>query len=100
MAYEHITQMENILNQEKETLSQMEQQLTFLEEHRSDYRALLDYYYSKQREQDLHDDEEGRIPADLRRGVLSEDDIYDFLGDYRDTALRMMEIALHMLRED
>lgn len=100
MAYEHITHMENILNQQKETLSNLEQQLNFVDEHRSDYRALLDYYYSEQRQQDLQDDEAGRIPSDLRRGVLSEDEIYDLLGDYRDTALRMMEIALHMLRED
>ncbi len=98
--YEHITKQETVLNQYEETLEKLEELLAFLNEHRQDYKALIDYYYSDQRNQDLHDDKQGLIPQDLPRGVLSEDGIFDFLGDYRDTALHMMETALHMLKED
>lgn len=98
--YEYMSKMENILNQYTQTLKEMEELLGSLDEHRQDYKDLLDYYYSDQRRQDLLDDEQGLIPNDLPRGVLSEDGIYDFLGDYRDTALHMIETALHMIRED
>ena len=33
---------------------------------------------------DLADDEAGRFPKDLKRGVLSEDGIWNLLSDYRD----------------
>lgn len=98
--YKELTRMEHILNEYTQTLENMEALLTSLNEHRQDYKDLLAYYYSDQRNQDLQDDERGLIPADLPRGVLSEDGIFDFVGDYRDTALHMMETALHMLKED
>lgn len=98
--YRELTRMENVLNEYTRTLEDMEALLTALDGRRKDYKDLLAYYYSDQRRRDLEDDERGLIPADLPRGVLSEDGIYDFLGDYRDTALHMMETALHMLKED
>lgn len=98
--YEHITKQETVMNQYKEMLGKLEELLCFFDGHRQDYRGLLEYYYSDQRAQDLCDDEQGLIPKDLHRGVLSEDEIYDLLGDYRDTALHMMETALHMIKED
>ena len=100
MAYEHITRMENILNRQKQELQQLEQCLDFWNANREDFQTLFEYYYSDQRNQDLEDDRAGLIPDDLARGVLSEDDIFDFLGDYRETTLRMIETALHMLRQD
>lgn len=96
--YEHITKMENILNHQTAGLHELEEALCFIENHFDDFHALLEYYYSEQRSQDLQNDKDGKLPADLRRGVLSEDAIFDFLGDYRDTAFRMMELALKMLR--
>ena len=35
----------------------------------------------------------------MKRGVLSEDEIYELMGDYRDTAIHMMEVALRMIKE-
>ncbi len=98
--YEHITKQETAMNQFQDVLEKLETLLSFLDEHRQDYKDLIGYYYSDQRDRDLCDDEQGRIPQDLPRGVLSEDGIFDFLGDYRDTALHMMETALHMIKED
>jgi uncharacterized membrane protein len=44
-------------------------------------KALRKYYDSKQWKQDYADDEAGRLPADLKRGVLSEDGIWNLLED-------------------
>ena len=44
----------------------------------------LDIYYGSDTwKQDFSDDEQGRLPKDLKRGVLSEDAIWNVLEDYR-----------------
>ena len=40
---------------------------------------LADYYGSKEWKQDFADDEAGRLPKDLKRGVLSEDGLWNLL---------------------
>ena len=56
-------------------------------------RVLDAYYGGAQWRQDLADDEAGRLPAGLRRGVLSEDGAYDALCENRRLLGRMAEIA-------
>ena len=46
--------------------------------------ALEAYYTSDAWKRDFADDEAGLLPPDLRRGVLSEDGIYNLLEQYRD----------------
>ena len=49
--------------------------------------AALDAYYgSPEWLRDLADDEAGRLPADLKRGVLSQDGIWNALADRRELA--------------
>ena len=45
---------------------------------------LIDYYESPEWKQDYADDEAGRFPADMKRGVLSEDGIFDLLEKYNE----------------
>ena len=56
-------------------------------------RALSDYYGSEEWKQDFADDEAGLLPGDLKRGVLSEDAIWNVLSDSRDLEERMGEMA-------
>ena len=44
-------------------------------------RALEDYYESPLWQEDFAADEAGLLPADLCRGVLTEDALFDLLGD-------------------
>lgn len=97
--YEHITRMETIMNNHKKLLEDLSSMLDRLEAHQSEYRKLIEYYYSDQRNQDLADDETGLIPDDLCRGVLSEDAIFDLIGDQFDTGIRMAELGLNMIKE-
>ena len=46
--------------------------------------ALEKYYASDEWKQDFADDEAGLFPADLKRGVLSEDGIYNLLEQYHE----------------
>ena len=51
--------------------------------------ALEKYYGSEEWKQDFADDEAGRLPADLKRGVLSEDGIWNLLSDVSELNLRI-----------
>lgn len=44
--------------------------------------VLAEYYASKEWKQDFADDEAGRLPKDLKRGVLSEDGLWNLLADW------------------
>jgi hypothetical protein len=64
-----------------------------------DLRALNEYYGSKQWKQDFADDEAGRLPADLKRGVLSEDALWNLLSDVRELNTRLHAISFRMLAD-
>ena len=49
---------------------------------RSDVRALSEYYKGSLWREDFESDEAGLLPPDLKRGVLSEDGVYDLLSEY------------------
>ena len=42
------------------------------------------YYASPQWKQDYADDEAGRLPGDLKRGILSEDGLFNLFEEYND----------------
>ena len=46
--------------------------------------TLSDYYSSDEWKQDFADDEAGLLPKDLKRGVLSEDGLWNLLSDWRE----------------
>ena len=60
-------------------------------------RELDAYYGSEEWRQDLADDEAGKLPAELRRGVLSEDGAYNALADYRRLLAEMLYAAADAL---
>lgn len=52
-------------------------------------KRLMEYYEGAQWRKDYEDDEAGKLPADLKRGVLSEDAVYNLLCDVRELRERM-----------
>jgi hypothetical protein len=56
-------------------------------------RQLSAYYGSDEWKQDLADDEAGRLPQDLKRGVLSEDGIWNLLEDNKELLARIREMV-------
>lgn len=57
--------------------------------------ALAQYYSSPLWRQDFEDDAAGKLPPDLRRGVLSEDGIYNFLSDHADLLELLSQFEQH-----
>ena len=58
-----------------------------------DLAALNAYYGSDEWKNDFADDEAGLLPATLKRGVLSEDGLWNLLADHRELTERIKELA-------
>lgn len=98
--YSHIADMENIMVRQENLNHKLETVLKEMDIQGANYKKLLEYYYSEQRMKDLEDEEKHLIPEDLKRGVLSEDEVYNLFQDTHDAALHMIETALKILKTD
>ena len=81
--------MERHLNRATAAVKRLEAAFDKWEDAQEAIAALEEYYGSDLWKQDLADDEAGRLPADLKRGVLSEDGIWNLLTDARDLTSRL-----------
>ena len=60
-------------------------------------RALSDYYGGEDWRRDFEDDEAGKLPAALKRGVLSEDAVYNLLTENRELLVQLLETACRVV---
>lgn len=88
-AAERIETMETILDTANEKLNDLESAITALREYQNEIQKLEAYYTGADWKKDLALDEAGKLPADLKRGVLSEDGIYDMLERNRELLARI-----------
>ncbi len=94
---ERIAAMEARLDKCQDAADRMLDALYVYETSFADYAKLVRYYESSQWMKDLEDDEKGKLPKDLKRGVLSEDAVYDLLTDSHEITVRMLRIIEKML---
>ena len=87
-----IRRMERRLDRAVAALKRLSAALDKWEEAQADIAALDEYYGSGEWRQDFEDDEAGRLPQDLKRGVLSEDGIWNLLTDAKDLSERMKKV--------
>ena len=78
---ERITYMEQILDEAAEAVSSLSEALEKYSAVQDKLQELAAYYSSEQWRQDFDDDSAGKIPSSLKRGVLSEDAVYNLLAD-------------------
>ena len=95
---ERIASMERALDEARSATEQMSDAVAALVDTTDSIRALSAYYGSQDWFKDREADERGKLPADLRRGVLGEDEPYEALVDAREMALGMLEVATGLLR--
>ena len=89
-----IRKMERRLNLALAAVKRLELALEKYEAAQDDIAVLGEYYGSDLWKQDLADDEAGRLPDDLKRGVLSEDGIWNLLTDCKELKERMRELGV------
>ena len=90
---ERITYMEQMLDEATEAVSSLSEALEKYSTVQDKLQELAVYYSSKQWRQDFDDDSAGKIPSNLKRGVLSEDAVYNLLSDITDLKERLKELA-------
>lgn len=76
---QHIYQMEAILDAAQQKMNALEQRIADYKAFQAKIQELEEYYASQQWKEDFALDEEGKFPKRLKRGVLSEDGIYNML---------------------
>ena len=81
---ERIRYMEQLFDLVSESITEPSTALDKSEKIQEAIATLSDYYSSDEWKQDYADDEAGRLPKDLKRGVLSEDGIWNLLSDWRE----------------
>ena len=80
--------MEQLFDLAKEAMEEVMMSLETYEKAQEAIAVLSEYYGSKEWKQDYVDDEAGLLPKDLKRGVLSEDGIWNLLSDWQETKTR------------
>ena len=77
---ERIKHMEDILDRSKQVIFELEEALGKYKDICKELAELEAYYESDTWKQDFADDEAGKIPQNMKRGVLSEDAVYNLLS--------------------
>ena len=95
---ERIKQMELRLDRASSALMDLSAALEKYNEAQDDISQLDAYYTSDEWKQDFAADEAGELPPSLRRGVLSEDAVYDQITAVRDASFRMLALATDILK--
>ena len=88
---QRIRQMERHLARAASALKRLSSALDKYEEAKADIAALASYYGSNDWKQDFAADEAGRLPKNLKRGVLSEDGIWNLLEEHRELQNRIKD---------
>ena len=80
---ERIERLERNLERATNALRVLNDALDEYEAVQEALHELNSYYGSDSWKQDFSDDEQGRLPKNLKRGILSEDAIWNLLENYR-----------------
>ena len=79
-----IAEMEERFDSLQQSVRALEDALSLSQDFRDNYKALKKYMDSGKWLKDYEVDEKGGLPQDLKRGVLSQDGLYDLLQDASD----------------
>jgi hypothetical protein len=81
---ERIREMELRMERVAKTVEELMTALSHFKALDDDLEVLDQYYGSDEWKQDLAADDAGRLPRDLKRGVLSEDGLWNLLSEVRE----------------
>lgn len=97
---ERITYMETLLDDATEAVSTLAAALERYTSMQGKLQELDAYYTSRDWRQDFDDDSSGKLPANLKRGVLSEDAVYDLLEQNAQLLRTLRSVAYPEEAED
>ena len=96
---ERIQKMEKHLNKYSQVLARAQEALAELERCQSDDIHLRDFYTGQEFFDDLVFSNGPDFPENIACGVLSEDAVYDLMGEHFETAISLLNLSSSMLKE-
>lgn len=90
---ERIARMEQALDASAEAVSALVSALERYQQTLPALQSLTEYYSSPLWMADFEADEMGLLPADLKRGVLSEDAVWNLLADHRNLIEELKQLT-------
>ena len=90
---ERIEEMEKHFELASDVVAKLSATLDDFAKVQESVKALEAYYGSKEWKKDFQDDEKELLPDDLKRGVLSEDGVWNLLEDIRALKERMQDLS-------
>ena len=95
---ERIQYFETLLDRVSPVLANLEEALDAFDDIQADVQELSASYEGESWREDFEADEAGQLPADLKRGVLSEDGIYDVLNAHYGLTVRLLDTVSSILK--
>ena len=89
---DRIKQMEKYFDESSKAIDKLNNALDNYLKIDKHYQKLIDYYISNKWMKDYEDDEKGKLPKNLKRGILSEDAIYDLIIEHKEIIKKIMKI--------
>ena len=95
---ERIQHYESLLDKVAPVLGNLEEALDAFDGIQEDVKELAAYYDDDAWREDFEADEAGQLPRDLKRGVLSEDGLYDVLSSHYALTVRLLDTVSAILK--
>lgn len=95
---ERIARFEQLMVELAKDMEDLEELLKTLQETQQTAAALSEYYSSSDWMLDKDFSESERFPESRTSGVLSEDGLYNLLGEYYEAGVCLMEQGLRMIK--
>ena len=96
---DRIKRMESYLDEAEHAVKELSNALEKYEKMEKKYYKIGKYYGSSDWMNDFEADEEGLIPAEIKRGVLSEDAVYNLIIEHKELMTRMQRAVLRSMEE-
>jgi len=91
---DRIKEMESYLDEVTEAVKGLSDALTDYLAVREKYYKLEEYYESEKWMEDFEADEAGKIPKRIKRGVLSEDTLFDLITEHEHLLERIEKVSI------
>ncbi len=99
MDYDYIVELTKIYEDHKKLTEKLDKALNDFKSHQKKLEELERYYYSEKFRDDYDASNKGEIPSEINQGILTEDAIYDLLGDNYYMAREMLDLANYIIQD-